>query len=151
MQSRLKVAILLGRWASYMSQEASLSCKSHKMQWQASKGASSSPSLKERAERWCWKQRGCKDPRKHPHTQSRAKSACLNFRNGSFRIVHLLLLLLFLRVTVYLWHLFTKTVAQAPWTQRKLHGEPVWNLIKQLHHCLFRILLIYSYFSIKWL
>lgn len=52
MQSRLKaggwVAILLGRWASRMSQEASLSCKIQEQQWQASMGASSSPLLVER-------------------------------------------------------------------------------------------------------
>lgn len=51
MQSRLKaggwVAILLGRWASRMSQEASLSCKIQEQQWQASMGASSSPLLVE--------------------------------------------------------------------------------------------------------
>lgn len=52
MQSRLKAdcwaAIFLGRWASHMSQEALLSCEIQEQQWQASKGASSSPLLAER-------------------------------------------------------------------------------------------------------
>lgn len=53
MQSRLKAgwwaAIFLGRWASHMSQEASLSGEIQEQQWQASKEASSSlPSVERR-------------------------------------------------------------------------------------------------------
>lgn len=52
MQSRLKagwwLAIFLGRWASHMSQKASLSCEIQEQQWQASKETSSGPPLVER-------------------------------------------------------------------------------------------------------
>lgn len=52
MQSRLKadcwVAIFLGRWASHVSQEASLPCEIQEQQWQASERASPGLLLVER-------------------------------------------------------------------------------------------------------